>query len=98
MEHQLITQAEYTTNLVVHGTFGCVVFVRVSCSASGFQLAACFVRGVYQPAVNLVSIDLIVSLLLLCYSVLSSSLHLNNYILVEGLLLLAKVKPFGAGA
>lgn len=73
---------------------------------TGFQLTACFVCGVYQPAVNLVSIDLIVALQAVSFSCFcvaitlsfSSSLHLNNYILVEGLPLLAKVKTFSAGA
>lgn len=69
----------------------------------GFQLATCFVCGVYQTAVNLVSINLIVALQAVSFScfVLPSlcpfpAHYLNNYILVEGLL--ARVKTFSAGA
>lgn len=73
---------------------------------TGFQLAACFVCGLYQPAVNLGSIDLIVALQAESFShfcvattlSFSSSLHLNDYTLVEGLQVLAGVKTFSAGA
>lgn len=41
MKHQLITQAEYTSNLVVRRTFGCAVFVRVSRSPSGWCAIQC---------------------------------------------------------
>lgn len=41
VKHQLITPAEYTSNLLVRGTSGCAVLVRVSPSPSGRCVIQC---------------------------------------------------------